>query len=69
MHDIAATGQHCQEREFHAALRSGKQLQASEQERQETWIMGEVEGGASLPGLYPPNAENKARYEAWKSRR
>jgi regulator of RNase E activity RraA len=37
-----------------------------EQERQETWIMGEVEGGASLPGLYPPNAENKARYEAWK---
>jgi len=40
---------------------------AVEQERQETWIMGEVEGGASLPGLYPPNAENKARYEAWKS--
>ena len=39
---------------------------AVEQERQETWIMGEVEGGASLPGLYPPNAENKARYEAWK---
>jgi hypothetical protein len=25
-----------------------------------------VEKGASLPGLYPPNAENKARYEAWK---
>ena len=39
---------------------------AIEQERQETWIMGEVEGGAALPGLYPPNAENKARYEAWK---
>ncbi|SHJ64045.1 Regulator of RNase E activity RraA [Roseomonas rosea] len=39
---------------------------AVEQERQETWIMGEVERGASLPGLYPPNAENKARYEAWK---
>ena len=35
-----------------------------EQEAQETWIMGEVEGGAALPGLYPPNAENKARYEA-----
>ncbi|MBN8926321.1 MAG: ribonuclease activity regulator RraA [Rhodospirillales bacterium 69-11] len=42
---------------------------AVEQERQETWIMGEVEGGASLPGLYPPNAENKARYEAWKTGR
>jgi regulator of RNase E activity RraA len=39
---------------------------AVEQERQETWIMSQVEGGAALPGLYPPNAENKARYEAWK---
>jgi regulator of RNase E activity RraA len=35
-----------------------------EQERLEGWIMGEVERGAALPGLYPPNAENKARYEA-----
>jgi regulator of RNase E activity RraA len=35
-----------------------------EQERLEAWIMREVEAGASLPGLYPPNAENKARYEA-----
>ena len=35
-----------------------------EQERLEAWIMKEVEQGASLPGLYPPNAENKARYEA-----
>jgi len=37
---------------------------APEQERLEGWIMGEVEKGASLPGLYPPNAENRARYEA-----
>jgi regulator of RNase E activity RraA len=37
---------------------------AVEQERLEGWIMGEVEAGAALPGLYPPNAENKARYEA-----
>ena len=37
---------------------------AAEQEALEAWIMGEVEKGASLPGLYPPNAENKARYEA-----
>ena len=27
--------------------------------------MGQVEQGAALPGLYPPNDENKARYEAW----
>ena len=35
-----------------------------EQERLEGWIMREVETGAPLPGLYPPNAENRARYEA-----
>lgn len=38
---------------------------AVEQERLEGWIVGEVEKGAALPGLYPANAENKARYEAW----
>jgi regulator of RNase E activity RraA len=35
-----------------------------EQEALEGWIMQEVENGVPLPGLYPPNAENKARYEA-----
>jgi regulator of RNase E activity RraA len=40
---------------------------SAEQERLETWIMKQVGEGASLPGLYPPNAENKARYEASKS--
>jgi len=42
---------------------------AAEQERMEEWIMREVNAGASLPGLYPPNAENKARYEAWAKSR
>lgn len=37
-----------------------------EQERLEGWIMQEVVAGAELPGLYPPNDENKARYEAAK---
>jgi regulator of RNase E activity RraA len=37
---------------------------APEQERLENWIMQQVERGAALPGLYPPNAENKARYLA-----
>ena len=36
---------------------------APEQERLEGWIMSQVEAGAALPGLYPPNAENKQRYE------
>ncbi len=38
---------------------------AVEQERLEGWIMTQVEAGMALPGLYPPNDENKARYEAW----
>jgi regulator of RNase E activity RraA len=37
---------------------------AVEQERLEAWIMREVEKGVALPGLYPANAETKARYEA-----
>ena len=41
---------------------------AVDQERLEDWIMGQVKGGAALPGLYPPNAENKARYDATKPR-
>lgn len=42
---------------------------AVEQERLEGWIMTEVDRGVPLPGLYPPNAEAKARYEAWKAKR
>ena len=40
---------------------------APEQERLEGWIMAEVEKGEKLPGLYPPNAEAKARYEKTKT--
>ena len=32
------------------------------QERFEGWVMGEVERGVPLPGLYPPDEETKARY-------
>ena len=38
---------------------------AVEQERLEGWIMSQVEQGVPLPGLYPPNAENQAKYDAW----
>ena len=51
-----------------AALLGDVVALAVEQERLEGWIMDEVQGGAALPGLYPPNAENKARYEADKKR-
>ena len=46
-----------------AALLGAMLAEAPEQERLEGWIMGQVEQGAALPGLYPPNAENKARYQ------
>lgn len=40
--------------------------EAPEQERMEAWIMDEVGRGVPLPGLYPMNADTKARYQAWK---
>src|ERR1700686_3377018 len=36
--------------------------EAIRQEEMEAWIITQVQAGASLPGLYPPNEENKARY-------
>src|ERR1700723_3334885 len=42
---------------------------AAEQEKLEAWIMDEVKAGTPLPGLYPPNAETKARYEAFRNER
>ncbi|WP_027281694.1 ribonuclease activity regulator RraA [Roseomonas gilardii] len=50
-----------------AALVSDVVEEGVEQERLEGWIMQQVEAGHALPGLYPANAENKARYEAWKA--
>jgi regulator of RNase E activity RraA len=35
-----------------------------EQEAQETWIVSEIDRGMPLPGLYPMNAETRARYDA-----
>jgi regulator of RNase E activity RraA len=51
-----------------AALVDHVAATAPEQERLEAWIMHEVEEGAALPGLYPPNEENKARYEATRKK-
>ncbi len=49
-----------------AALVADVVAEAPEQERLEGWIMDEVARGAPLPGLYPPDAENRARYERTK---
>jgi regulator of RNase E activity RraA len=48
-----------------AALLDEVVAAAIEQERLEGWIMQEVQAGARLPGLYPPDEASKARYEAW----
>jgi regulator of RNase E activity RraA len=48
-----------------AALLDDALAAAVEQERLEGWIMGQVEAGVALPGLYPPNEENAARYRAF----
>ena len=47
-----------------AALLDAMLYEAPSQEELEAWIMAEVERGAALPGRYPPNAENQARFEA-----
>lgn len=39
---------------------------APEQELFEAWVMRELGKGTPLPGLYPPDAETKARYQASK---
>jgi regulator of RNase E activity RraA len=47
-----------------AALAEEVAAAGPEQERLEGWIVRQVDAGARLPGLYPPNAETRARYEA-----
>lgn len=49
-----------------AALLDAVLAEAPEQERMEGWIMTEIDRGVPLLGLYPMNAETKARYQAWK---
>ncbi|MEO8535889.1 MAG: ribonuclease activity regulator RraA [Betaproteobacteria bacterium] len=52
-----------------AAMVDGIVAQALEQEQLEAWIMQEVGRGVPLPGLYPPNADTTARYEAARAAR
>jgi regulator of RNase E activity RraA len=52
-----------------AALVADIVAAAPEQERMESWIMGEVHRGTALPGLYPPNEETLARYRAERGAR
>jgi regulator of RNase E activity RraA len=40
---------------------------AVEQEAFEAWVISEVRSGLPLPGLYPPNADTKARYAGFRA--
>ena len=40
-----------------------------EQELHEQFILEQVKGGAPIPGHYPPNEENLAKYQEWKAKR
>ena len=51
-----------------AALIDEVLAEAIEQEALEAWIIDEVRAGAELPGLYPANAENRARYDEHRAR-
>lgn len=42
---------------------------AAEQEIQEEFLLSLIDGGAKLPGTYPPNEETRAKYEAWRKTR
>jgi regulator of RNase E activity RraA len=42
--------------------------QGPEQERMEEWIFGQVQHGAGLLGLYPPNEDNVRRYNEFKNK-
>jgi regulator of RNase E activity RraA len=49
-----------------AALLHDVVAEAVEQEAFEAWVVSEVQSGTPLPGLYPANAETKARYQAYR---
>ena len=49
-----------------SALAEAVAAEGADQEQLESWILREVERGAQLPGLYPPDQATKARYAAEK---
>ena len=52
-----------------AALCAAFAAPAAAQTEFEDWVEAKVKEGRSIFGLYPPNAETKAEFEAWKKGR
>jgi len=44
-------------------------VDAAEQEKMEQFILERIQGGAALPGTYPPNAQTRAAFEEWRKER
>jgi regulator of RNase E activity RraA len=42
---------------------------AAEQEKMEAFLLERVQSGAPLRGTYPPNADTRAAFEAWRKQR
>lgn len=42
---------------------------AAEQEVMEQFLLEKIQGGASLPGTYPPSAQTKADFEVWRKQK
>jgi regulator of RNase E activity RraA len=42
---------------------------AVDQEHLEAFLLERIQNGSPLPGTYPPNAETKAAYQAWRNMR
>jgi regulator of RNase E activity RraA len=42
---------------------------AAEQEIMEAFVLERIEGGAALPGTYPPNEQTRVAYAEWRKKR
>jgi regulator of RNase E activity RraA len=49
-----------------AAIAEEVARDALEQDLIEAWIRQRIEAGESIVGVYPPNEDTRARYEAWR---
>jgi regulator of RNase E activity RraA len=52
-----------------AALLDVVLTMAPDTEMVDSWVLGEVEAGRKLMGLYPPNEAATAEYNAWRARK
>ena len=42
---------------------------AAEQEVMEAFLLEKIQGGAALPGTYPPNAQTRAEFGEWRKQK